>query len=73
MRTKTQITWHLHKQRWCKCYKIYEDYIKFDAEQAENTKSAERLKKKNDSFPKESVENADLLKPLLNKVKTTHE
>ena len=29
--------------------------------------------KKNDSFPKESVENADLHKPLLNKVKTTHE
>ena len=29
--------------------KVYEDYIKFDTEQAENTKSAEREKT---SFPK---------------------
>ena len=33
---------HLNKQRLCKCYKVYEDYVKFDTEQAENTKSAER-------------------------------
>ena len=30
-------------------YKVYEDYIKFDTEQAENTKSEEREKT---SFPK---------------------
>ena len=30
VRTKTQITGHLYKQRLCKCYKVYEDYIKFD-------------------------------------------
>ena len=59
MRTKTQITWHLYKQRICKCYKVTEDYIKFDTSQAENTKSAELWKT---SFPKESVENADLHK-----------
>ena len=34
--------YHLYKQRLCKCYKVFEDYIKFNTEQAENTKSAER-------------------------------
>ena len=34
-----------------------------------NAKSAERQKT---SFPKESVENADLYKPVLNKIVTTH-
>ena len=32
----------LYKLRLCKCFKVYEDYIKFDAEQAENIKSSER-------------------------------
>ena len=38
-------------------------------EQAGNLKSAERQKT---SFPKEYVENADLHKPVLNKIMTTH-
>ena len=33
---------YVTKQRFCKCYKVYEDYIKFDTGQAEKTKSAER-------------------------------
>ena len=48
-----------------KCYKFYEDYIELDTEQTENTKCAERQKT---SFPKESVENADLYKSVLNKI-----
>ena len=47
-----------------KCYKVYEDYIELDTEQTKNTKCAERKKT---SFPKESVENADLYKSVLNK------
>ena len=35
-----------------------------------NAKSSEKQKT---SFPKESVENADLYKPVLNKIMTTHE
>ena len=66
MRTKTQVAWHLHKQWLYNCYKIYEDYIEFDIEQAENTKSAEP---QITSFSKESVESADLHKPVLNKNK----
>ena len=34
----------------CKYYKVYEDYVEFDTEKAEDTKSAER---QNTSFPKE--------------------
>ena len=37
------------KQWFCKCYKVYEDYIEFDTEQAENKKSSERQKAR---FPK---------------------
>ena len=36
-----------------------------------NAKSVEKQKKT--SFPKESVENAELYKPVLDKVMTTHE
>ena len=43
----------------CKSYKVYEDYIEFDA--------------KKNSFLKESVENADLYQPVWNKIMTTHE
>ena len=39
-------------------------------EQAEITKSGEKQKT---SFPKESVRNADLYSPVLNKIMTTHE
>ena len=53
-----------------KSYKVYEDYIESDTEQAENTKSPERQKT---SFPKESVENPDWYKLVLNKIMTTHE
>ena len=38
-------------------------------EQTENTVSAERQKT---SFPEESVQNANLYKPVLNKIMTTH-
>ena len=56
MRTKSGNTWNLpHKHCFCKCYNVHEDCIKFDTEQIENTKSAERQKT---SFPKELVENA---------------
>ena len=71
MRTKTQSTWHLLYKQWLyKCYKVYEDYIEFDTEQVESTKSAERQK---NSFPKEKVENEDLCKPVLNKIVSTYE
>ena len=53
-----------------KSYKVYEDYIESDTEQAENTKSPERQKT---SFSKESVENPDWYKLVLNKIMTTHE
>ena len=70
MRTKKQRLGHtLHKQRSCKCYKVYEDYIEFETEQGKNVKRAERRKT---IFSKESVENADFRKPVLNKVMTTH-
>ena len=55
MRTKTQSTWHLH-------------YIELETEQAEKTESTERQK---DCFPKESVENTDLTKSVLNKIMAT--
>ena len=43
--------WHLlFKQRLYKCYKVYEDYIEFDIEQAESTKNVQIQKA---SFPKE--------------------
>ena len=50
----------------CKCYKVYEGYMEFDTTQKVQ-------KEKKTSFPKESVENADLYKTVLNKIMTTHE
>ena len=44
----------------CKYYKVYEDYVEFDTEKAEDTKSAER---QNTSCPKEQVKNPELYKP----------
>ena len=43
------------------------------SEQAVNTKSTERQKKKKTSFQQEQVENTDLYKPILNKIMTTQE
>ena len=43
------------------------------SEQAVNTKSTERQKKKKTSFKQEQVENTDLYKPILNKIMTTQE
>ena len=37
----------------------------------QKTKSAESQKKKKKCFPKELLENADLYKPVLNKIMTT--
>ena len=38
-----QSTLHLPYKHWlCKCYKVYDDYIEFDTEKTENTKSAVR-------------------------------
>ena len=51
-----------------KCYKVYEGYIKFNLA-IMIWHNAERQKA---SFPKESVENADLYKSVLNKLMTTH-
>ena len=35
--------YHLPYKHWlCKCYKVYDDYIEFDTEKTENTKSAVR-------------------------------
>ena len=48
----------------CKCHKVYEGCIKFNSTQC---KSAKRQKT---SFTKESVENADLYKPVLSKIMT---
>ena len=43
-------------------------------EQKHNTwYNARRAEIQKTSFPKESVENADLYKPILNKIMTTHE
>ena len=67
MRTK-QNTWHLlYKQRFCKCCKAYEDYIKFD-KNSQKTESAHK-----NSYPKELVENAHLDKPIMSKIMTTPE
>ena len=50
----------------CKCDKVHEGYIGFD--------TAQKLHKdKKTSFLKESGENADLRKAVLNKIMTTHE
>ena len=65
----TQITWHLlYKQSLYNCDKLYENYIEFDTEQVENTKSAERQK---NIFLKEKVDKWDLHKPVSNKIITT--
>ena len=48
----------------CKCYKIYKGYIEFNLTQRRRQKA---------SFPKESVENADLYRRVLNKIMTIHE
>ena len=64
-----------NKQWLCKCFTVYEDYIeswnynRIQHVQVENTKSAEKQKT---CFPKESVENADLHKLVLNKIMTTN-
>ena len=55
----------LYKHRLCKCYKVYEGNIELDTMQ-------KAQKDKKTSFPKESVENVDLYKPVLNKIMTTH-
>ena len=71
MRTETQSTWQrLYKHWFCKYYKVHEDCIEFDNKQAENIKNAQKQKA---SFPKKSVEYADLYKPVLNKIMTTYE
>ena len=56
----------------CKCYKVCEDYIESNSIQC---KKAQKNPKKLDSKknPKESVENADFCKPVLNKIMTTQE
>ena len=50
-------------------YKVYEDHIEFDTEQAENTKNAQIQKT---SFPKEQAKRIDLHNPIWNKIITTH-
>ena len=49
-----------------KCYKVYEGYIEFDTTQKVR-------KDKKTSFSKESLGNADLYKPVMSKIMTTHE
>ena len=49
-------------------YKVYQGYIEFNSKQRKK-----RRKTKKTSFPKESVENADLCKLVLNKIITSHE
>ena len=71
MTTQRQSNWHLINKQWLwKCFKVSEDYIAFNTEQAKNKKSVQRQKP---SFPKEYVENNDLSKPVLSKTMTTHE
>ena len=52
----------------CECYKVYQGYIEFNSKQRKK-----RRKTKKTSVPKESVENADLCKLVLNKIITSHE
>ena len=50
----------------CKCDKVYKGYIEFD--------TTLKARKDKNLFPKkESVKNADLHEPVLNKIITTHE
>ena len=66
MTTKNHSSWLLLYKQWLsKCYNVYQDYIKFNTEQAENTKSAEKQKNK--------LEDTDLYKPVLNKLGTKQE
>ena len=68
MRTKSQSSWiHCTKGDYAKGgYKVCGDYIEFDTEQTESTKSAEKPKKT-------KLENAYLYKPVLSKIMTKHE
>ena len=60
MKTKNRVpdTYYIDNN-YAKIYKVYEDYIKFNIEQAENTKSAERQKT---IFSRKLVENAGLFR-----------
>ena len=51
----------------CNCHKVYENYIKF------NSTQCKKPRKTKASFIKELVENADLHKPLYDKIMTTYE
>ena len=52
----------------CKRYKLYAGYIELNS-----TQCKKRRKTKKASFPKESVENADLNKPVFDKIMIIHE
>ena len=54
----------LYKQWLCKCYRVYEGYIEFHTMQKGSEKQT--------SFPKESIENGDFYKPVLNKIRWPH-
>ena len=61
--------WYLYKQWLCNTNVI--KFIKVTSSAIwHKSKNAERLKT---SFAKDSVENADLYKPVLNKIMTAHE
>ena len=72
MRTKTQSTWYLLlcKQWLCNVKKL----IKLTLNSTQNSQETQKAQKdQKTSFPKESVENADFYKPILNKIMTMHE
>ena len=66
---KSEFLGPLYKGRLHKCYKVYGDYIGFNTEQAESTKSRKYAEK-----PKKTkLENTYLYKAVLSKIVTKHE
>ena len=59
---------YVTKQRLCKCYKVYEANSTHNRQKRQNAQND-----KENSFLNELVENSDLHKPVLNKIKTTNE
>ena len=53
--------------------RVSNTYTKMKLKQRAGKKHRKRRKTKGESFPKEQVENADLAKPVLNQIVTTHE
>ena len=67
LRSENKNTDYATKQRLCKCYKV----LKITSNLTHNRQKRQKAQKdKKNSFQNELVENADLHKPVLNKIKT---